>query len=295
MLLTDWMGLSLSVWLRDSHLVQRDTSTSSSSSSPFHLFSITPPIRLAVLLATPPVAPNNPCSQWSPSHLSPNLQVNTTGGCVYRHHVAQSSDAVRGATGARTGLHLWEVKWARHQRGSHALLGVSTHECPTQASGYKVLIGGDSASWGWDLVTNQLWHDGKARRDYPGGGALQVPDRVLLVVDADAGTLGFVVDGCFLGTAFQDLAKGVELFPAVSCVWGGAEICIRYLCGTKRDAPALQDLSRLSVHRALRLNKDQNHDRKQNYRYYPAAVQRLLLLTNPPLEHTPLELGSSVS
>nr|XP_021325532.1 SPRY domain-containing SOCS box protein 2-like isoform X1 [Danio rerio] len=274
------MGLTLCCWLRDGLPKNRNQ-----SSSAFTPFSVTPPIRLAVLLDTPPVAPGNPRSQWSPTHLSPNLQRCVSGVRVHRGHVEQSSDAARAAIGTSTGLHIWEVKWEGQQRGSHALLGVSTHKSPLQASGYKALIGGDSCSWGWELSTNQLWHDGKEGRSYPGGGAtgvLSVPDRVLLVVDADAGTLGYVVDDCYLGVAFQDLPKGVELFPAVSCVWGGAEICIRYLSGTTRDAPALQALSRLSARRALRLHGTQNHTHS-----LPSALQRLLLDTHTHHRDTP--------
>ncbi|KAG1960495.1 SPRY domain-containing SOCS box protein 2 [Pimephales promelas] len=260
------MGLTLSCWLGDGHLKKHHR-----SSSAFSPFSVAPPIRLAVLLDTPPVAAGDPRSQWSRTHLSPNLQVCASGGSVCRARVEQSSDAVRGAVGVEAGLHIWEVRWEQLQRGSHALLGVSTHTCTLQASGYTALIGGDSCSWGWDLSTNQLWHDGKKRRRYPGGGASDnpsVPDRVLVVLDADAGTLGYVVDNCYLGVAFRDLPKGAELFPAVSCVWGGAQICIRYLGGTTRDAPALQALSRLSVRRTLE---------SDGPRTLPPALQRLLL------------------
>ncbi|KAK7129518.1 hypothetical protein R3I94_017665 [Phoxinus phoxinus] len=259
------MGLTLSFWLRDGHLKKHHR-----SSSAFSPFAEAPPIRLAVLLDTPPVAPGNPRSQWSRTHLSPNLQVCVSGGSVCRARVEQSSDAVRGAVGVQAGLHIWEVIWEELQRGSHALLGVSTHTCPLQASGYTALIGGDSCSWGWDLSTNQLWHDGKRRRYLRGGASdiPNIPDRVLVVLDADAGTLGYVVDNCYLGVAFRDLPKGAELFPAVSCVWGGAQICIRYLCGTTRDAPALQALSRLSVRRALE---------SDGPRTLPPALQRLLL------------------
>ncbi|XP_073678910.1 SPRY domain-containing SOCS box protein 2 [Garra rufa] len=274
---SDWMGLTLCCFLKDSRPQKHHK-----SSSPFCQFSVAPPIRLTVLLDTPPVGPGNPRSQWSPTYLSPNLKVCPSGGCVYRAHVEQSSDAVRGAVGTTTGLHIWEVMWEGQQRGSHALLGVSTHMHSLQAAGYTALIGGDSCSWGWELSTNQLWHDGKAVRQYPGGGArdvLSVPERVLVVLDADAGTLGYLVDDCYLGVAFQDLPKGAELFPAVSCVWGGAQICIRYLCGTTRDAPALQALSRLSLRRAL--GWDWPRSRTQSL---PSAVQRLLMDTHNTAE-----------
>ncbi|XP_055045502.2 SPRY domain-containing SOCS box protein 2 isoform X1 [Misgurnus anguillicaudatus] len=266
------MGLTLCCWLSDGH--HRKNTSSSSSSSSFLSFSVAPPIRLAVLLDTPPVPPGHPRSRWSQTHLSPNLNTCSSGGCVSREHVEQSSDGVRAAVGVVTGLHVWEVLWGRQHRGSHALLGVSTQKCPLQTSGYTALIGGDTCSWGWQLSTNRLWHDGKEVGQYPKGGAkevLRVPDRILLVVDADAGTLGYVVDNCFLGIAFLDLPKGSELFPAVSCVWGGAKICLRYLCGMTHDPPTLQTLSRFSVRQHLKMNRI--------HAAFPPAVRRLLLNT----------------
>lgn len=162
--------------------------------------------------------------------------------------------------GVKSGLHVWEVLWNPNHRGSHAVLGISRQNCPLQASGYNVLIGGDSQSWGWELKTNQLWHGGQSLGLYPGKKKrchseaaddvkpqsstsphskvaetpLPVPERILLVLDADAGTLGFIVDDSFLSVAFKDLPRGVELFPAVSSVRGGASIRLRYLNGTTR-------------------------------------------------------------
>ncbi|XP_051517023.1 SPRY domain-containing SOCS box protein 2 [Myxocyprinus asiaticus] len=270
------MGLTLCCWLSDGHY--KTANKPSSAQSAFYPFSVAPPIRLAVLLDTPPVAPGHPRSQWSSTHLSDNLRVCPSGGCVSRARVEQSSDAVRAVVGVTNGMHIWEMLWEEQQRGSHALLGVSSHKCPLQASGYTVLIGSDTCSWGWELSTNQLWHDGKEAGQYPEGGAtevLKVPDRILLVVDADAGTLGYVVDDRYMGVAFTDLPKGAELFPAVSCVWGGAKICIRYLCGMTRDPPDLQSLSRLSARQTLRL--DTTHTGNMSF---PPALQRLLLGTN---------------
>ncbi|KAA0706445.1 SPRY domain-containing SOCS box protein 1 [Triplophysa tibetana] len=263
------MGLILCCWLSDRHLKKK---TSPSPSSFFSQFSVAPPIRLAVLLDTPPVAHGNPRSQWSQTHISPNLKMCPSGVCVSRDRVEQSSDAVRAAGGVATGLHIWEVLWEARHRGSHALLGVSTRECPLHASGYTALIGGNSCSWGWELTTGQLWHDGKEVGRYPEGGArerLSAPDRILLVVDADAGMLGYVVDNCFLGIAFAGLPSGAELFPAVSCVWGGAKIRLRYLCGMTRDPPPLQTLSALCVCRTLTTHLDS----------IPPAARRLLFNT----------------
>lgn len=179
-----------------------------------------------------------------------------------RSPVELSSDGVRAEMGVKSGLHVWEVLWNPKHRGSHAVMGVSRQDCPLQASGYNVLVGRDSQSWGWELKTNQLWHGGQSLGLYPGKRRscppetakepiqqssthivsdskvaetpLPIPERILLVLDADAGTLGFVVDGSFLGVAFRDLPHGVELFPVVSSVRGGASIRLCYLNGTTR-------------------------------------------------------------
>lgn len=43
----------------------------------------------------------------------------------------------------------------------------------------------------------------------------------------DEGTLGFIVNGYYLGIAFTGL-KGKKLYPVISTVWGNVEIGIRY-------------------------------------------------------------------
>jgi hypothetical protein len=64
---------------------------------------------------------------------------------------------------------------------------------------------------------------------------VEIPERVLLVLDADAGTLAYMVEESFFGVAFEDLPHGVELFPAVSSVRGGASIRLRYLNGATSE------------------------------------------------------------
>lgn len=69
----------------------------------------------------------------------------------------------------------------------------------------------------------------------------------MCVLDMDAGTLGFIADGQWLGTAFKDLNyKPTEfdelddlpsdyyprvLYPIVSCVWGHCEVTMKYVNG----------------------------------------------------------------
>lgn len=246
------MGLVLSVWL-----CNRVNASPPTSSSAFSLLAVRTSSRLAITLNPALVAPVDERSRWSSVHRSPNFLLSACKQEVTRLPIEQSSDGVRAEMGVNSGLHVWEVVWNPNHRGSHAVLGISRQKCPLQASGYGVLIGGDPESWGWELRTNQLWHAGERLRLYPEGGGrcncehaehrwlkantqiaqlpLLIPEHILLVLDADAGTLGFSVDGSFLGVAFKDLPGGVELFPAVSSVRGGASIRLRYLNGARRE------------------------------------------------------------
>ncbi|XP_071759445.2 SPRY domain-containing SOCS box protein 2 [Centroberyx gerrardi] len=272
------MGLKLSVWL---YSMTADSPPSCSSAFP--PLAVPPPSRLAVTLNSSPVAPGDSRSHWSSAHCSPHFLLSACREEVTRTPVEQSSDGVRAEMGVKSGLHVWELLWSPAHRGSHAVMGVSCQNCPLQASGYEALVGGDCQSWGWELKTNQLWHGGQSLGMYPGErkrchseGAeapLPVPERVLLVLDADAGTLGYVVDGCFLGVAFKDLPRGVELFPAVSSVRGGATIRLRYLNGATRDPPALMALCGLSIRRSLGQQRQNQTDKLP----LPPFLQRYLL------------------
>uniref|UniRef100_A0A8C5I3H6 SPRY domain-containing SOCS box protein 1-like n=1 Tax=Gouania willdenowi TaxID=441366 RepID=A0A8C5I3H6_GOUWI len=245
------MGLLMSVW----HPSAPTTSSHPTFSSDFHRMAFPISSRLAVTLNSPPVSPADSRSRWSSDQHSHHFLLSPCKREATRSPAELSSDGVRAEMGVTSGLHVWEVVWNPSHRGSHAVLGISMHDCPLQASGYNVLVGGDSQSWGWELKTNQLWHDGQTLQLYPRNGhpevaqsPLLIPEHILMVLDADAGTLGFVVDGCFLGVAFRHLPHGVELFPAVSSVRGGARIKLRYLNG---DPPALLALCGLSIHQCL--------------------------------------------
>ncbi|KAL7394235.1 hypothetical protein ABVT39_022783 [Epinephelus coioides] len=266
------MGVSLSL-----RLYSRADDSPPSSSSAFPPLAVPTSSRLAVTLNSSPVAPGDSRSHWSSVHRSPHFLLSACKQEVTRSPAELSSDGVRAEMGVKSGLHVWEVLWSPDHRGSHAVMGISMQSCPLQASGYTVLIGGDSQSWGWELKTNQLWHAGQRLGLYPGTRTrchseaaedlstqsstslhtkvartpLPIPECVLLVLDADAGTLGFVVDGSYVGVAFRDLPRGVELFPAVSSVRGGASIRLRYLNGATRDPPALMALCGLSIRQLL--------------------------------------------
>uniref|UniRef100_A0A8C2X251 Uncharacterized protein n=1 Tax=Cyclopterus lumpus TaxID=8103 RepID=A0A8C2X251_CYCLU len=254
-----------------------------SSSSAFPSLAVATSSRLAVTLNSFPVAPADSRSHWSTVHCSSHFLLSACKQEVTRSPVELSSDGVRAEMGVKTGLHVWELLWSPNHRGSHAVMGISRQSCPLQASGYNVLIGRDSQSWGWELKTNQLWHAGQSLGPYPGTKKrchsetpLPIPERILLVLDADAGTLGFVVDGSFLDVAFKDLPRGVELFPAVSSVRGGSSIRLRYLNGATRDPPVLMALCGHSIRQILGQQRETQMDKLP----LPPCLQHYLLSTH---------------
>ncbi|CAH2320032.1 SPRY domain-containing SOCS box 1 [Pelobates cultripes] len=225
------------------------------------------PSRLDMLLDMPPVSYEVQLQHsWNNNDRSLNVFVKEDDKLVFhRHPVAQSTDAIRGKMGYTRGLHVWEITWVMRQRGTHAVVGVATGDAPLHSVGYTTLIGSNCKSWGWDLGRNKLYHDGKNQpsRTYPAflesDETFIVPDSFLVVLDMDDGTLGFIVDGQFMGTAFRGL-KGKKLYPVVSAVWGHCEIRMRYLNGLDPEPLPLMDLCRRSVRVALgkeRLNEIQ--------------------------------------
>ncbi|KAJ8959668.1 hypothetical protein NQ318_021856 [Aromia moschata] len=126
--------------------------------------------------------------------------------------------------------------------------GVATAEAPLHSVGYHSLVGSTDTSWGWDLGRNKLYHDSKNCPGITYPALLKpetfiVPDKFLVVLDMDEGTLSFVVDGQYLGVAFRGL-KGRKLYPIVSAVWGHCEITMRYIGGLDPEPLPLMDLCR---------------------------------------------------
>ena len=61
-----------------------------------------------------------------------------------------------------------------------------------------------------------------------------VPDKFLVVLDMEEGTLSYIVDGQYLGVAFSNLKDKGALYPMVSSVWGHCEITMHYINGLER-------------------------------------------------------------
>eukprot|EP00061_Rhincodon_typus_P009579 g33192.t1 len=227
------MGLRLIKPARE----EKDEANWSQRLQQFNGRQLVPPASLDLLLDLPPVPREvQLCHAWSSWDRSPNMcqpEASTVSRelTVRRKPAPDSTDCVRGNVGYRRGLHAWRVHWSPGQRGSHAAVGVGTARAPLRQDGYRVLLGGeDGESWGWELGANRLYRGGRAWRRFPEvpGEPLLVPETFLVVLDCDGGTLSFLVDGVYLGVAFDGL-KGKTLYPMVSCVWGNASITLTYL------------------------------------------------------------------
>jgi len=205
-------------------------------------------------------------NSWSNEDKSNNIYINDDGITLHRRPVSQSTDSIRGKVGYKAGVHVWEIKWASIQRGTHACVGVATKEAPLRKQGYQALVGGTAHSWGWDLGRNMLRHRDKPavpvgleqtnnennnHHSYPATGdtTFVTPDRFLMALDMDAGRLGFIADDQWLGWAFEGL-HGLEVFPTVSCVWGHCEVTLKYI-NYSYEALSLKELCRRQVRHNL--------------------------------------------
>ncbi|GAB0193477.1 SPRY domain-containing SOCS box protein 4 [Grus japonensis] len=223
------------------------------------------PARLDMLLDMPPAKLEVQYKHaWNNEDRSLNIFVKEDDKLTFhRHPVAQSTDCIRGKVGYTRGLHVWQIHWPTRQRGTHAVVGVSTAEAPLHSVGYTSLVGSNSESWGWDLGRNKLYHNCKNQPGvtYPvflePDESFVLPDSLLVVLDMDEGTLSFMVDGQYLGVAFRGL-KGKKLYPIVSAVWGHCEITMRYINGLDPEPLPLMDLCRRSIRFAL--GRDRLHD-----------------------------------
>ncbi|CAG9788766.1 unnamed protein product [Diatraea saccharalis] len=211
------------------------------------------PARLDALLDAPPAHPEQQLKHaWNPDDRSLNIFVKEEDALTFhRHPVAQSTDCIRGRVGYSRGLHCWEIVWQVRQRGTHAVVGVATAHAPLHSVGYQSLVGATDQSWGWDLGRNKVYHNAKGTggngTTYPSllrpDEQFLVPDRLLVVLDMDEGTLAFCADGRYLGVAARGL-RGKTLYPIVSAVWGHAEITMKYIGGLDPEPLPLMELCR---------------------------------------------------
>lgn len=88
------------------------------------------------------------------------------GFTLHRNPIAQSTDGARGKIGFSEGRHAWEIWW-EGPLGTVAVIGIATKRAPMQCQGYVALLGSDDQSWGWNLVDNNLLHNGEVNGNYP--------------------------------------------------------------------------------------------------------------------------------
>merc|ERR1719510_2942967 len=216
------------------------------------------PPRLEMLMDMPPPSKEVQVKHaWNQDDRSYNIFVKEDDKLTFhRHPVAQSTDCIRAKVGYERGLHLFEITWSTRQRGTHAVVGVSTAEAPIHSVGYQSLVGNNEHSWGWDLGRNKVYHNSKVNAGvtYPSNlkhdETFVVPDKFLVMLDMDEGTLGFVVDGKYLGPAFRGL-RGKKLYLMVSAVWGHCEITMKYLGGPDPEPLPLMDLCRRVIRQTI--------------------------------------------
>lgn len=158
--------------------------------------------------------------------------------------------------GYTRGFHVWQLNWPNHQRGTHAVIGVATKDAaPLHAPGYMSLIGINAEGFGWNIgilngsrdhsvaynrvttftVENKCYHNGNNTKGwpYPAEQPFEAPEKLFCILDMDEGQMAFATESKYLGVAFRGL-KGKKLYPAVSVVWGHAEITLKYLGGLDR-------------------------------------------------------------
>ena len=80
--------------------------------------------------------------------------------------MANSSDLARGKKGFSSGVHHWTIVWHGPKLGTNAVVGVCTGMAEVCCHGYYPLLGKDGESWGWDLSTSILRHNGKDEEKY---------------------------------------------------------------------------------------------------------------------------------
>ena len=86
------------------------------------------PTRLEMLMDMPAVSREQQLKHaWNEEDRSFNIYVKLDDKLTFhRHPVAQSTDCIRSKIGYERGLHLFELTWSTRQRGTHAVVGVST-------------------------------------------------------------------------------------------------------------------------------------------------------------------------
>uniref|UniRef100_A0AC35TNJ6 F-box/SPRY domain-containing protein 1 n=1 Tax=Rhabditophanes sp. KR3021 TaxID=114890 RepID=A0AC35TNJ6_9BILA len=167
---------------------------------------------------------------WNQIDTSKNIYLKPNGFTVHRQPVAQSTDAIRGKMGVNAGIHAWQFTWIG-PLGTVAMIGIATKHATLHCHGYKELLGNDDQSWGWNLVTGNLQHNGEVICSFPktnNAPRYKIGEKIRMVLDCEKGILYFEKGSEFLGVAFEDIPP-LKLFPAISAVYGNTEVTMTYV------------------------------------------------------------------
>lgn len=137
-------------------------------------------------------------------------------------------------TGFSKGIHILDIEWPTFRRGSHPVIGVALAGTPDHGIGNTNLLGSTESSWGWDIINNKLLHNGQTIGNYPkdeSNSTFAAPKTISCIIDMNAGTVGFRINGKYLGDAFSGL-KHKTVFLAVSVTCIGARIAVKYIKGS---------------------------------------------------------------
>lgn len=158
--------------------------------------------------------------EWDASSKSPAAQLSPCRQAVYFHTnvllESEGTAGVRGTKGFTHGEHYWEIEFSEPPYGTSVMVGLGTKKALLHTGGYQFinLLGMDEESWGLSYK-GVLWHGGRSRKyTEPFYDKMTV---IGVLLNLDAGTLGFYRNGLSLGTAFSGLHEvGAPLFPLVS-------------------------------------------------------------------------------
>ncbi|XP_035252468.1 SPRY domain-containing SOCS box protein 3 isoform X1 [Anguilla anguilla] len=158
--------------------------------------------------------------EWDASSKSPAAQLSPCRQAVYFHTnmllESEGTAGVRGTKGFTHGEHYWEIEFSEPPYGTSVMVGLGTKKALLHTGGYQFinLLGMDEESWGLSYK-GVLWHGGRSRKyTEPFYDKMTV---IGVLLNLDAGTLGFYRDGLSLGPAFSGLHEvGAPLFPLVS-------------------------------------------------------------------------------
>lgn len=93
---------------------------------------------------------------------------------------------------------------------NHITLGVAPKDFNMENQ-----VGSDENSWGFNLYTGHLVHDGETNVKY--GRRIFIKKKVTLILDREAGTLGLKIGSENFGPAFKcNKLKKLELYPVIS-------------------------------------------------------------------------------